>query len=56
MNLVQKQKFTINDHLLVHDWALTENYYIVVANRVKLNSLGKRFILLSLTVASIYIF
>ncbi|KAG6555281.1 hypothetical protein Mapa_003324 [Marchantia paleacea] len=41
MNLLQKQRFTINDHIMIHDWNLTENHYVIIANRVKLNSLNK---------------
>ncbi|GLJ29839.1 hypothetical protein SUGI_0589450, partial [Cryptomeria japonica] len=37
MNLVQQKKFLINDHMMIHDWALSENYYIIFGNRIKLD-------------------
>ncbi|BBN00944.1 9-cis-beta-carotene 9',10'-cleaving dioxygenase [Marchantia polymorpha subsp. ruderalis] len=41
MNLLQKLRFTINDHIMIHDWNLTENHYVIIANRVKLNSFNE---------------
>lgn len=38
--LVQKQKFKIPDHLMIHDWAFTDTHYIVFANRIKLDIPG----------------
>ena len=38
--LLQKQEFNIPDHLMIHDWAFTESYYIIFANRIKLDVLG----------------
>nr|XP_007140782.1 hypothetical protein PHAVU_008G141600g [Phaseolus vulgaris]ESW12776.1 hypothetical protein PHAVU_008G141600g [Phaseolus vulgaris] len=40
-NVVQKQNFRIPDHLMIHDWAFTDTHYIVFANRIKLDVLGK---------------
>ncbi|PRQ57420.1 putative oxidoreductase [Rosa chinensis] len=37
---VGKKEFIIPDHLLIHDWAFTTSYYILFANRVKLNVSG----------------
>ncbi|PON61199.1 Carotenoid cleavage dioxygenase [Parasponia andersonii] len=38
--LLHKQEFNIPDHLMVHDWAFTDSYYIIFANRIKLDVLG----------------
>ncbi|KAL9464608.1 hypothetical protein AB3S75_002249 [Citrus x aurantiifolia] len=38
--LLSKQEFNIPDHLMIHDWAFTDNHYILFANRVKLDVLG----------------
>lgn len=39
-NLLQKQEFNIPDHLMIHDWAFTDSYYILFANRIKLDAVG----------------
>ncbi|KAL7609509.1 hypothetical protein Lser_V15G14171 [Lactuca serriola] len=36
----QKQEFRIPDHLMVHDWAFTDSYYVLFGNRVKLDIFG----------------
>ncbi|KAK1588540.1 hypothetical protein Q3G72_024426 [Acer saccharum] len=38
--MVQKQEFKIADHLMIHDWAFTDTYYILFANRIKLDVIG----------------
>uniref|UniRef100_A0A1D1YEE4 Carotenoid cleavage dioxygenase 7, chloroplastic n=1 Tax=Anthurium amnicola TaxID=1678845 RepID=A0A1D1YEE4_9ARAE len=38
--LLQKKDFTIPDHLMIHDWAFTEDHYILVGNRIKLDVPG----------------
>ncbi|KAL5571640.1 hypothetical protein UlMin_021237 [Ulmus minor] len=38
--LLEKQEFNIPDHLMIHDWAFTDNYYIIFANRIKLDVVG----------------
>ncbi|KAL0923752.1 hypothetical protein M5K25_007822 [Dendrobium thyrsiflorum] len=38
--LKQKKDFTIPDHLIIHDWAFTENHYILIGNRIKLDLQG----------------
>ncbi|XP_010264426.2 PREDICTED: carotenoid cleavage dioxygenase 7, chloroplastic [Nelumbo nucifera] len=38
--LLQKQEFNIPDHLMIHDWAFTDNYYVAVGNRIKLDVIG----------------
>ncbi|XP_021903305.1 carotenoid cleavage dioxygenase 7, chloroplastic [Carica papaya] len=38
--LLQRQEFSIPDHLMIHDWAFTDTYYILFANRVKLDLTG----------------
>lgn len=43
--LLNKQEFNIPDHLMIHDWAFTDNHYILFANRVKLDVLGNETIL-----------
>ncbi|PKA64156.1 Carotenoid cleavage dioxygenase 7, chloroplastic [Apostasia shenzhenica] len=40
LELKQKKKFTISDHLMIHDWAFTDNHYILIANRIKLDLPG----------------
>ncbi|KAK9910947.1 hypothetical protein M0R45_034881 [Rubus argutus] len=37
---VGKKEFIIPDHLMIHDWAFTATYYILFANRVKLDVAG----------------
>ncbi|KAJ9188507.1 hypothetical protein P3X46_003860 [Hevea brasiliensis] len=39
-NLLQRQKFNIPDHLMIHDWAFTDTHYILFANRIKLDVMG----------------
>uniref|UniRef100_A0A7N0T059 Carotenoid cleavage dioxygenase 7 n=1 Tax=Kalanchoe fedtschenkoi TaxID=63787 RepID=A0A7N0T059_KALFE len=38
--LIQKQEFNIPDHMMIHDWAFTDNHYVVFANRIKLDIPG----------------
>lgn len=38
---MQTREFKIDDHLMIHDWAVTDTHYILFANRVKLNPIGK---------------
>ena len=38
---IQKREFIISDHLMIHDWAFTDNYYILIGNRIKLDITGK---------------
>ncbi|KAM7270227.1 hypothetical protein ACFE04_029441 [Oxalis oulophora] len=38
--LIQKREFEIPDHLMLHDWAFTDSYYILFSNRVKLDVVG----------------
>ncbi|KAL8500271.1 hypothetical protein ACS0TY_020032 [Phlomoides rotata] len=38
--LVQSQEFNIPDHLMIHDWAYTDSYYILFGNRIKLDVAG----------------
>ncbi|XP_030501041.2 carotenoid cleavage dioxygenase 7, chloroplastic [Cannabis sativa] len=38
--LLHKKEFHISEHLMIHDWAFTDSYYIIFANRIKLNVLG----------------
>jgi 9-cis-beta-carotene 9',10'-cleaving dioxygenase len=38
--LLQKQEYEIPDHLMVHDWAFTDSYYILFGNRIKLDVIG----------------
>ncbi|XP_027109005.1 carotenoid cleavage dioxygenase 7, chloroplastic [Coffea arabica] len=38
--LLQSQEFNIPDHLMIHDWAFTDNYYILFGNRIKLDVAG----------------
>ncbi|KAM7276233.1 hypothetical protein ACFE04_018099 [Oxalis oulophora] len=38
--LLQKREFEISDHLMLHDWAFTDSYYILFSNRVKLDVVG----------------
>ncbi|KAL4178675.1 hypothetical protein AMTRI_Chr13g83450 [Amborella trichopoda] len=39
-NLLQEKGFEILDHVMIHDWAFTEDHYILVANRVKIDVAG----------------
>ncbi|CAI9101313.1 OLC1v1038607C1 [Oldenlandia corymbosa var. corymbosa] len=39
-NLLQSQEYSIPDHLMIHDWAFTENHYILFGNRIKLDIAG----------------
>ncbi|GAB2235162.1 hypothetical protein Droror1_Dr00027655 [Drosera rotundifolia] len=39
-NLLQTREFSIDDHLMIHDWAFTDTRYILFANRVKLDASG----------------
>ncbi|KDP28848.1 hypothetical protein JCGZ_14619 [Jatropha curcas] len=39
-NLLQRREFSIPDHLMIHDWAFTDSYYILFANRIKLDVIG----------------
>ncbi|MQM13634.1 hypothetical protein Taro_046560 [Colocasia esculenta] len=38
--LLQKKDFTIPDHLMIHDWAFTDDHYVLVGNRIKLDVPG----------------
>ncbi|NP_001284427.1 carotenoid cleavage dioxygenase 7, chloroplastic [Cucumis melo] len=38
--LLQKKDLVIDDHLMIHDWAFTDNHYILFANRIKLDVIG----------------
>ncbi|KAJ6722668.1 BETA-CAROTENE DIOXYGENASE [Salix koriyanagi] len=38
--LLQRQEFSIPDHLMIHDWAFTDTHYILFANRIKLDVIG----------------
>ncbi|XP_062076205.1 carotenoid cleavage dioxygenase 7, chloroplastic [Humulus lupulus] len=38
--LLHQREFQIPEHLMIHDWAFTDSYYIIFANRIKLNVLG----------------
>jgi 9-cis-beta-carotene 9',10'-cleaving dioxygenase len=40
MEVVQRNVFTLDEQLMIHDWGLTDNHYVLLANRVKLNSAG----------------
>jgi carotenoid cleavage dioxygenase-like enzyme len=40
MQVVQRNVFTLDEQLMIHDWGLTDNHYVLLANRVKLNSAG----------------
>jgi carotenoid cleavage dioxygenase-like enzyme len=40
MEVVQRNVFTLHEQLMIHDWGLTDNHYVLLANRVKLNSAG----------------
>ncbi|KAL1802768.1 hypothetical protein ACET3Z_031415 [Daucus carota] len=40
LKLLQRKEFNIADHLMIHDWAFTENYYILFGNRIKLDIPG----------------
>lgn len=40
MKVVQKKEFKIPDHLMMHDWAFTDSYYVLFANRIKLDFVG----------------
>ncbi|CAL5030678.1 unnamed protein product [Urochloa decumbens] len=44
--LVQKREFVLPDHLMIHDWAFTDNHYVLLGNRIKLDIPGS---LLALT-------
>nr|AIF27228.1 carotenoid cleavage dioxygenase 7 [Crocus sativus] len=39
-NLKQKKEFIIPDQLMIHDWAFTDNNYIIIGNRIKLDVPG----------------
>ncbi|XP_058106592.1 carotenoid cleavage dioxygenase 7, chloroplastic [Magnolia sinica] len=38
--LIQKQEFSIPDHLMIHDWAFTDTHYVIFGNRIKLDIPG----------------
>ncbi|CAM6021887.1 unnamed protein product [Sphagnum balticum] len=40
MQVVKRNVFTLDEQLMIHDWGLTDNHYVLLANRVKLNSAG----------------
>ncbi|KAI7740624.1 hypothetical protein M8C21_019502 [Ambrosia artemisiifolia] len=37
--ILNKQEFTIPEHLMIHDWAFTDSHYILFGNRIKLDIL-----------------
>lgn len=40
MKVVQRKEFQIPDHLMIHDWAFTDSYYVLFSNRIKLDLVG----------------
>ncbi|KAA8515887.1 hypothetical protein F0562_019066 [Nyssa sinensis] len=38
--MLQRQEFSIPDHLMIHDWAFTDSHYILFGNRIKLDVAG----------------
>lgn len=38
--LIQSQEFNVPDHLMIHDWAFTDNHYILFGNRIKVDVAG----------------
>lgn len=40
LELQQRREFVLPHQLMVHDWGITDNFYILVANRVKLSPTG----------------
>ncbi|KAG6501773.1 carotenoid cleavage dioxygenase 7, chloroplastic-like isoform X1 [Zingiber officinale] len=36
----EKREFTIPDHLMIHDWALTDTHYVLFGNHIKLDIHG----------------
>ncbi|CAH9097971.1 unnamed protein product [Cuscuta epithymum] len=38
--LLDQQEFSIPDHLMIHDWALTDYHYVLFGNRIKLDVPG----------------
>ncbi|VFQ94609.1 unnamed protein product [Cuscuta campestris] len=40
LELVQQEEYNIPDHLMIHDWALTDNFYVLFGNRIKLDLPG----------------
>ncbi|MCO5608055.1 hypothetical protein L7F22_062260 [Adiantum nelumboides] len=40
LKLLQRKQFTMQEQQMVHDWGLTDNYYVLIANRVKLDHIG----------------
>ncbi|XP_052192157.1 carotenoid cleavage dioxygenase 7, chloroplastic [Diospyros lotus] len=38
--LLQSREFNVPDHLMIHDWAFTDSYYILFGNRIKLDAIG----------------
>lgn len=37
----EKREFTIPEHLMIHDWALTDTHYVLFGNRIKLDIHGE---------------
>ncbi|KAJ0970573.1 hypothetical protein J5N97_018532 [Dioscorea zingiberensis] len=38
--LKQRKEFSVEDHLLIHDWSFTDSYYVLMGNRIKLDVAG----------------
>ncbi|KAL4567193.1 hypothetical protein LXL04_022768 [Taraxacum kok-saghyz] len=38
--MLQKLEFKLQEHLMIHDWAFTDSYYVLFGNRIKLDILG----------------
>lgn len=36
----QKKEFVISEHMMIHDWAFTDNHYVLLGNRIKLDVPG----------------
>ncbi|XP_077235392.1 carotenoid cleavage dioxygenase 7 [Tasmannia lanceolata] len=47
--LLQKKEFIIPDHLMIHDWAFTDNHYVLFGNRIKLDIPGSMLALSGLS-------
>lgn len=40
LKLLQRKQFAMQEQQMVHDWGLTDNHYVLIANRVKLDHIG----------------
>lgn len=38
--LMQEKEFVIPDQFMIHDWAVTDDHYIIIGNRIKLDVPG----------------